>query len=152
MMGKVMMMLGAYPFMLETAAYQQLRRTSSYRWKQQALIGRKPAQHYVGPGSDQITLDGEILPDWKGGYYQLDLMRLSAAQGKPLLMLEGYGGVIMGDWVITQISETKSELTGDGAPRVIAFSMSLKEYGSDTAGMDALRLGLAAVSTLARLA
>ncbi|MCL6285588.1 phage tail protein, partial [Ruegeria sp. 2012CJ41-6] len=66
-MSNVMMMLGAYPFMLDTAAYQRLSRVSSYRWKQQDRIGRKPAQHYVGPGADRITLRGEILPHWKGG-------------------------------------------------------------------------------------
>lgn len=75
-MTKVMMMLGAYPFMLDTAAYQKLKRVSTYRWKQQDRIGRKPGQQFVGPGADQITLQGEILPHWKGGYGQLDLCAL----------------------------------------------------------------------------
>jgi len=150
-MTKVMMLLGTYPFMLETAAYQQIKRVSSYRWKEQARIGRKPGQQYVGPGADQITLNGEILPHWKGGYGQLDAMRAQAARGKPLMLLEGYGGYVLGDWVILKISETKSELMGDGSPRVIAFSMTLKEYGADQGDIAALGTGLAALSTLARL-
>lgn len=77
-MTKVMMMLGSYPFMLDTAAYQQLKRSSEYRWKQLDRVGRKPAQQYLGPGADQITLSGEILPHWKGGLYQVDAMRAQA--------------------------------------------------------------------------
>lgn len=150
-MTKVMMMLGAYPFMLDTAAYQRLKRVSTYRWKQQDRIGRKPAQQYVGPGADQITVTGEILPHWKGGYHQLDLMRAQADRGKPLVLLEGYGGFVLGDWVILKVEETKSELMGDGSPRVIAFSLTLKEYGGDEGGFGGLALGLAALSTLARL-
>lgn len=48
------MMLGFYPFMLDTAAYQTLKRKSEYRWEQHDRIGRKPAQQYVGPGADDI--------------------------------------------------------------------------------------------------
>ena len=150
-MTKVMMMLGAYPFMLDTAAYQTLKHSSSWRWKEQDRIGRKPAQQYVGPGADQVTVQGEILPHWKGGYQQIAAMRAQADLGRPLLMLEGYGGHVLGDWVILKIDETKSELMGDGSPRVIAFSMTLKEYGGDGGGFGALIAGLAALSTLARL-
>ncbi|MGD9918610.1 MAG: phage tail protein [Paenirhodobacter sp.] len=150
-MTKVMMMLGPYPFMLDTAAYQQLRRSTSYRWAEQARIGRKPAQQYVGAGSDEITLEGEILPHWKGGYSQVALMRAQGAIGKPLILLEGYGGVVLGQYVITKIDETKSELLADGAPRLINFSVTLKEYGADNGGLGALSTGLAALSALARL-
>lgn len=145
------MMLGAYPFMLNTAAYQQLKRNADYRWKELDRIGRKPAQQYIGPGADQITLEGEILPHWKGGAAQVDVMRAQASLGVPLVLLEGYGGFVLGTWVILKINETKSELMGDGTPRVINFSMTLKEYGEDQARIGGLGLGLAAVATLARL-
>mgnify|MGYP001028384525 CR=1 FL=1 len=145
------MMLGAYPFMLNTAAYQQLKRNADYRWKELDRIGRKPAQQYIGPGADQITLEGEILPHWKGGTAQVDVMRAQASLGVPLVLLEGYGGFVLGTWVILKINETKSELMGDGTPRVINFSMTLKEYGEDQARIGGLGLGLAAVATLARL-
>ena len=78
-------------------------------------------------------------------------MRAQAGRGKPLVLLEGYGGFVLGDWVILKIEETKSELEANGAPRVIAFSITLKEYGGDEGGFGGLALGLAAVSTLARL-
>jgi len=149
-MSKIMMMLGAYPFMLDTAPYTTLKRTHAYRWKKQDRIGRKPAQQFLGPDAGQIKLSGEILPHWKGGYFQLDAMRAQAGRGKPFLMVDGRG-FIWGDWVIRQIEETNSEFFSDGTPRVIKFSMSLAEYGEDQGGIDALALGIAAVNTLARL-
>jgi len=146
-----MMMLGAYPFMLETAAYQQIRRVSQYRWRELGRVGRKPAQQFMGPGADQITLRGEILPHWKGGAHQVEAMRGQAAIGKPLVLLEGHGGFVIGTWVITRIDETKEELMGDGNPRLIKFSMTLKEYGEDDAGANGLGQAISALSALARL-
>lgn len=67
------------------------------------------------------------------------------------MLLEGYGGFVLGTWVILKIEETKSAFMGDGSPRVINFSMTLKEYGEDQGGIGGLGLALAALSTLARL-
>ncbi|MEM7295902.1 MAG: phage tail protein [Pseudomonadota bacterium] len=146
-MTEVMMMLGAYPFMLDTAAYQSLARVSTYRWQAQDRMGRKPAQQFLGSGADQITLQGEILPHWRGGHGQIAQMRASAAQGQPLIMLEAHGGYVLGDWVIKRIEETQTELGVGGAPHHIAFSMTLEEYGDDDGGIDGLALGLAAIRT-----
>jgi len=148
---KVMMMMGPYPFMLDTAAYQQIKRVSTYRWAEQDRIGRKPGQQYVGPGADQITLQGEILPNWRGGNHQLDLMRAQAGRGRPMMLLEGHGGYVLGDWVILKIEETGTELEANGAAHVISFSITLKEYGGDQGGFGGFGLAVAALSTLARL-
>jgi len=98
-----------------------------------------------------ITVQGEILPEWKGGYSQLDLMRAQAGRGKPMLLLEGHGGFVLGDWVILKIAGTHTELKANGAPRVICFSLTLKEYGGDEGGFGDFGLAIAAISTLARL-
>ena len=149
-MTNVMMMLGFYPFMLDTAAYQKLERLSEYRWAQMDRIGRKSAQQFIGEGADTITLHGQILPHWKGGTTQLDLMRAQAKQGRPFLMISGSGRVL-GDWIIQKIKGTDTEVLADGTPEVIDFSMTLKEYGEDQRDISDLALGIAAVSTLARL-
>ncbi len=146
----VMMMLGVYPFMLNTAAYGRLRHTASWRWARQDRIGRKPAQQYIGPGTDNIRLDGEILPHWKGGHAQLDAMRALARRGKPLVMVDGRGHV-WGEWVILKIRETDTEFFSDGTPRVIRFTLDLAEYGTDRGGIDAPTPGRAAIETIARM-
>lgn len=146
----VMMMLGPYPFMLRTAAPEMTVRRSEYRWEQQDRIGRKPARQFIGPGSDEITLNGEILPHFAGGHAQPDAMRLLAGQGKPLLLVSGRGHV-PGDWVILQIEEENSEFFSDGAPRVIRFTMTIAGYGADRGGVTALIAAFGAIQTVARL-
>lgn len=145
------MMLGAYPFMLDTAAYQKLKRVSTYRWKQKDRIGRKPGQQFVGSGADQITLSGEILPTGQADMASSISCVPRPDRGKPLVLLVRYGGIVLGDWVILKIDETKSELEADGAPRVIVFSITLKEYGGAEAGFGDFGCALATLSTIARL-
>lgn len=65
-MTKVMMMLGPYPFMLDTAAPQTTSRRSEYRWQRQHRIGRKPANQFLGAGLDEITLTGENPAAFRG--------------------------------------------------------------------------------------
>lgn len=122
------MLPGPYPFMLDTAAPQTTSRRSEYRWQRQDRIGRKPAHQFLGPGAGEITLSGEILPHFAGGYAQLDAMRLLAGRGRPLLLVSGRGDV-PGDRVITEIAEENSEFFADGAPGVIGFTMTIAEYG-----------------------
>lgn len=124
-MTRVMMMLAPYPFMLRTAAPQTIARRSGYRWERQARIGRKPANQFLGAGLDEITLSGEILPHFAGGYGQLDAMRALAGCGKPLLLVSGRGHVL-GEWGIT-------------------------EYGGDRGGISALIAAVSAIQTVAGL-
>lgn len=112
---KDMMTIGSFPFMLDTAPYRTQQRSSTYRWKELGRIGRKPVQQYVGPGSDRMTLRGEILSHWRGGWDQLDAMRAAAAGGSPLIMIEGHSGRVLGAWVITKIDENGSEFAADGS-------------------------------------
>lgn len=149
-MTKVMMMLGPYPFMLDTAAPQTTSRRSEYRWQRQDRIGRKPANQFLGAGLDEISLTGEILPHFAGGYGQLDVMRLLAGRGRPLLLVSGRGDVL-GDWVILDIAEDNSEFSANGAPGVIGFTMTIAEYGGDRGGISALMAAISAVQTIARL-
>ena len=144
------MMLGPYPFMLRTAAPQTVARRSDYRWQRQDRIGRKPAHQFLGAGADEITLSGEILPHFAGGYGQIDAMRLLAGRGKPLLLVSGRGDVL-GDWVITGIEEEGSEFLADGTPGVIAFTMTIAEYGGDQGGISALVAAISAIQSVARL-
>ena len=149
-MTDVLMLLGDFAFHLRSAPFEELQRASTYRWSAQDRIGRKPAQQYLGPGAGQVTLSGEILPHFNGGFDQLDAIRAAAAQGKPLLLVDGRGNV-WGDWVVTQVDETLSDLYADGAPRAQAFTITLVEYGPDLGGVSKLGQAVSVLSTLARL-
>lgn len=114
-----------------------------------AHIGRKPANQYLGADLQTVQLSGAILPHFKGGLHQIDLMRTAANAAKPLLLVDGRG-FVHGDRVVKQISEDQSVLHANGAAHKIGFSLSLEEYGSDQGSMSALPLGVSVASTLAR--
>lgn len=124
----VMMGLGDYRFSLNTAAYQELSRSNSWRWPTVDRIGARPAAQYVGPGEETIRMSGKIYPYFSGGLGQLDAMRAEADKGVPLMLVDGTGQ-IWGKYVITQITEGQSTFFSNGKPRCIEFEVSLQAYG-----------------------
>lgn len=123
----VMMTLGGFQFGISTAAYQELRRKTEYRWPAQERFMQGEALQYVGPGADTITLPGVIYPGFRGGTGQLDAMRALAAQGTPHMLITGAGSVL-GEWVVERIEEGQSVFAAAGAPRKQEFTMSLRKY------------------------
>lgn len=128
----VMMGLGAFRFGVNRANYQHFTRAASWRWEAQDRVGRRPALQFLGPGTDEITLEGVIYPHFKGGLRQVELMRLVADQGQPLILVDGLGWV-WDRWVVASVEERKSLFLSDGAPRKIEFTVGLMAYGADSA-------------------
>jgi len=126
----VMMALGPFRFGLDTAAYQTLTRSSEYRWESQERIGRHPAMQFIGEGHTTITLDGIILPLFRGGLSQIDRMRTMAEQGTPHFFVSDRGKVF-GRFVILTVEETQTIFLPNGSPRKIEFALQLKSYGAD---------------------
>lgn len=125
--------LGAFTFGIDTAAFKELQRTSTFNWQAKQRIGRKPAQQNTGRGADTIKLDGVIFPHFRGGLSQVEQMRAQAGLGQPLPLVYAFESVgqFCGLWCITGIEETRSIFFEDGTPRRIEFSLSLVEYGED---------------------
>lgn len=126
----MMMALGHYRFSIATAAYQSLERATSWRWSAQDRLGRLPAQQYLGPGEDTITLTGVIYPHYRGGLGQIDAMRAEAGRGAPLDLVDGRGRV-WGAWVVRAIRESQSRMLANGVPLRVDFSIELAAYGDD---------------------
>lgn len=139
----VLMTLGdgqeQFRFAIDTAAYQSLNRKTEWRWPAQERLWEKPALQFTGRGSDEITLEGVILPAWRGGIGQIERMRRmadaalrDAAGARPLLLVTGYGDVI-GRYVITAIEEEQPTIGALGAPVEQRFRLTLAAYGEDDA-------------------
>lgn len=137
----VMMALGIFRFGMTDGAYQNFSRSAGYRWGKLDRIGREPALQYLGPDTQDVMIEGVIYPHFKGGLRQVELMRLKAEAGQPMMMVDGLGWVWK-RWVITQIEERKSYFLRDGAPRRIEFSLTLKSYGPDGGGLASFIGGL----------
>ena len=127
--------LGKFPFAIDTAMYQQLQRSTTHRYAMQDRVGKPPSYQNLGKGEDEITLNGMIMPTLTGfqSTLSVDSLREMMQTGKsyPLILVSFYGwqGDINGDWFIHGVDENQSELFG-AAPQKIEFTLKLKrDYG-----------------------
>lgn len=126
-MSFVMMQLGSFQFSVSTAAYQELSRSTEYRWADQETFGTLPVSQYTGIGKDSISLRGVVLPEYRGGYGQVDTLRELAATGQPQQLITGEG-VLLGRWCIEKIDETQGTFAAKGLPRRVDFTVQLKRF------------------------
>jgi phage protein U len=119
-----------YFFNLDTAAFDELHRTTAFRWAAQERLTRRPAQQAIGMGEEKLTLKGAIFPGFKGGLKQLNTLRSIGKQLQPLLLTTGYGEVL-GNWCLVNLDEEQSTLLQGGIPRKQAFTLEFVRYGDD---------------------
>lgn len=127
---RVMLALGPFRFEMGQATYQSLAMSQSWRWPEQARIGREPALQFTGREPAEIRLQGVLFPGFDAGLAQVEEMRELADRGEPLQLVDGLGRV-WGAWVIVEVGDTRSVLMDDGQPRRVGFEVKLKAYGED---------------------
>lgn len=119
-----MMDMGGFQFGIETAPYEQLRRTWAWRWVPQDVLNAPPSYQYVGTGHEELVINGYITPHFKGGLHQVEAMRREARKGETLIVVDSLGDV-WGTFVITEIVETKRDVGPAGLPFRIEFRLTL---------------------------
>ncbi|WP_018694452.1 phage tail protein [Algicola sagamiensis] len=119
-----------YRFSLNTATYQNKNRTTNYRWAQLDRLQQQPGLQFLGPGEDTLEISGVIYPHFRGGFGQLDAMREEAGKGEPFILVKGTGEVF-GKFAIESITEEQEQLSRDGTPKKVSFSLSLRKFGED---------------------
>jgi uncharacterized protein len=129
-MTDVLLQLGNFQFSVSTAAYQELRRSAEYRWAKMPRIAHRPALQFVGAGDDEIELRGVILPTFRGGIHQIDLLRSYAEKGRPQTLTTGRGENL-GPWCVLAIADEQSVMSFKGTPLRIEFTVRLSYYGPD---------------------
>lgn len=142
--------LGSFQFTLQAGTPQTLERVAEYRWEGQERILREPAHQFVGPGSQEITLDGILYPGFSGSQSTMETLRTLAAKGEPQMLTDGLGRVL-GKWAITRVREGQGTFAPGGAPRRIDFSLTLARYGEDNPGTAASPLSVNLGSNLPTL-
>ena len=128
-MPTVMMMLGVFRFSIDTAAYDEQFRTQDWEWAEQARVGGYPSLQFTGQSTELRQFKGIILPSFRGGLAQIELMRAQAQLALPLPLVTGTG-FVLGFWVIVHIAHTETIFWPDGIPRKIEFNIQIKRYGS----------------------
>lgn len=122
-----LLMLGGFKFSLNTAVFQEVQRTTSFRWPAQERVGRLDALQFTGPGEDSVTLPGTVYPDFRGGYAQIDALRKIASHGKPVRLISA-SGAMLGMWVIERVDETATSFKPDGTPRRQDFTVTIRKF------------------------
>ena len=128
----MLMALGMFVFGLPTLAYQELQRQTTWRHPSNSRVGGRPARQYVGPGDDTITLSGVLAPEFKGSTRTLLQLREMANSGKAWALVSG-AGEVFGAWVIESLTETRTVLMDNGAPRRIEFELQLAAVDDERA-------------------
>lgn len=133
MLGSMLMALGQFIFSLDTLAYQELKRSNTWRHPSSSRIGARPARQFVGVGDDTITLSGWIAPELVGKYESLAQLRSMGDSGQAFALVSGTGEVF-GQYVIESLSETGTLHHADGTPRRIAFDLQLARADDNAGG------------------
>lgn len=126
----MMMSLGLFVFSIQTAAYQQLRRSSAANWSENRRIGRRAVSQFLGPGKDSIALSGTLLPEFTGGPVNLDRLRTMMNGGKAYTLMDGTGNM-MGYWTIRTVNDTRTVFLREGVARKIDFDLTLAHEPDD---------------------
>lgn len=121
-----MAILGAFPFHLATAPFQELSRTNSQRWGRNDRVGRGPSYQHLGPADGTILLSGELRPEITAGPLSLAVLREMAASGLGWILLGGTG-TYYGIYLIERLEEGQTDFMAGGQARRITFSLTLQK-------------------------
>lgn len=123
----VFLMLGGFKFSLNTAVFQEIQQSKSYRWPAQERMGQRDALQFTGPGDEIMRLPGFVYPEFRGKGSEMAQIAKIAAEGKPVKLLTGMGGVL-GMWVIEKVEVTHSQFKPDAAARKQEFVITIRKY------------------------
>ncbi len=120
----MLLSLGMFVFELPALAYQELERRTDWRHSQNARVGIRAGNQFLGPGEDVITLTGTI-PLELGDLAALDTLREMGDAGESYPLVDGRGRV-HGAHVILDLAERQTLPLADGTPRKTEFSLTLR--------------------------
>jgi uncharacterized protein len=120
----------SYYFGLSAAAFDRLRRQTTYNVAVQDRLLRPEAVQAVSTGGETISLSGVVYTAVKSRGRELAKLRRIGGAMLPVQLTTGYGEVL-GRWYMTSIEEEQEALLVDGAPRKQTFSLEFKRYGDD---------------------
>ncbi|CAH1657314.1 Oxidoreductase [Hyphomicrobiales bacterium] len=142
MAGPVTLALGPYAFTALGFGYQGVKRKLATPWATQQVVDRLEALQWLGPKSDEVTVEGVLFPHEFGGMENLDGLRGAALSGQTLMFVS-LAGRIYGPHVIEGIDEDRTVHDALGAPKMLSYSLQLRRVAGSSAA--------SAVSSLLRL-
>lgn len=117
--------LGMFVFETQTALFDELARQRGWRHGETERFGARAASQFLGPGEDQVTLTGRLVPGLAGKYSSIEQIAEMAETGEAHELADGSGN-IFGRFTIENLTETHQALLDNGRARMIDFTITLK--------------------------
>jgi uncharacterized protein len=134
---QILMALGPHRFEAKGPSYERFEHSVSGRWESVPLIGREPAQQFMGAGEATATLEGVVYPLAMSGFDALERLEREAGQGRALILVSGYGKVF-GKFGVKEMNRTETMAFTAGEPQKIEFTLSLVRIPGAFNGLGAL--------------
>lgn len=117
--------LGMFVFNTDSTLFDQLDRRRGWRHGRTDRFGALAASQYLGPGEDQITISGKLVPELVGSYSAIEKLVEMADTGEAYPLADGTGK-LFGQFTIENIDEQHQQLIDTGQARQIDFRIELK--------------------------
>lgn len=122
---RTLMSWGLFVFGMETLAYDNYQRRRSWRHAASERFGARAARQFVGPGDDNVSLYGSLIPEIAGSFGSMDRLEEMAATGDPQPLVDGAGRQ-WGQYVLVGLDETGTNIIAGGIPRRVDFAIDLE--------------------------
>lgn len=122
---RTLMSFGLFVFGMETMAYDNYQRRRSWRHAATERFAARAAVQYVGPGDDDVSFYGSLIPEIAGSFGAIDRLVEMADTGDPQPLVDGAGRQ-WGEYVLVGIDETGTNIIVGGIARRIDFTIDLK--------------------------
>ncbi|MCA1199151.1 phage tail protein [Sphingomonas sp. R647] len=120
--------LGLFVFERETMLPDEL--TSRANWEHAAAerIGARPAYQFTGPGPEDVSIPGRLVPELGARDSALKTLSEMADAGEDYPLVDG-AGEVLGTYRITAIDKTRRHLMDNGQARMTDFAIQLVRTG-----------------------
>ena len=128
----MLIQLGEFQFSINTVAYKEVERISTYRFAEHEVVGAYNRLQPVGPDNETIRMTGSYFSDLRtliGGNTQDPFKTIRDMANKQLpLQLQSEDGKNHGYWVIYDFNVRSNNFLKQGALNA-EFTLQLKYFG-----------------------
>ena len=124
---------GPFEFISNAAAYEELVAKTGKRLIPHEIIGRAPANQYLGPKRDEIMIKGTVFPMDQPGAAEMAIAMGQEAKANTSYLLVSGRGDVFGQFTLEDFERREGEIIVDGIAAKVSYDLKLVE-DPDAAG------------------
>jgi phage protein U len=122
---RTLMSWGLFVFGMESLAPDEYQRRRSWRHAATERFMARPARQFVGPGDDNVSLLGSLIPEIAGSLGAIETVAEMAGTGDPQPLVDGQGR-LWGNYVLVNLDETGRSIIAGGIARWVDFAIDFE--------------------------